>query len=456
MTSCSQTYHFIGIGGIGMSALAFLLSQKNYVVSGSDLTQSYVTRALEKNGVKVYLGHCEANLPKEPVSVVYSSAVAQSNPELQLAKKRGLRIIHRADLLSQLLQQEQRSILVGGTHGKTTSSSLLAHTLFFGGLDPSYAVGGFVPTLGHNGRYGTGEYFVAEADESDGSFLKLPAYGSIVTNIDLDHMDYWKTEAELVRGFQKFIDKTVSSEHLFWCGDDDNLSQLALQRGVSYGFSRGNALFIQSFRQDGWKGVMNLEFDGKVYQDILIPLVGKHNALNAAAVFGLCLRLGMAEESIREAFIQFKGVCRRLEKKGFFGDVPIFDDYAHHPVEIAATLQGVKQAMKNGRLVVVFQPHRYSRTRDCLEYYPKAFEEADEVILTEIYSAGEDPIEGVTIEELLRRMRKETAYHVHYVKRLEIATFLSPFLRSHDILVTMGAGNITKVGSELLESGVCV
>lgn len=443
-----EHYHFIGIGGIGMSALAQILLQKGVKVSGSDASASAVTQQLQSYGAEISIGHAASNL-NHPTAVVLSSAVKDENPEVLQAKSRGVPLLHRSDLLQRLMQNYQ-ALLVTGTHGKTTTSSLLAHLLVDAGLDPAYAVGGIISSLNSNGSHGKGSYFVAEADESDGSFLKYSPYGAIITNIDNDHLDYWHTLPELIAGYEAFINHVKSSRHLFWCGDDEILCSLN-PKGISYGFDEKNALHIKNFRQEGWKNIFDMRFHGIEYAEIEIPLIGGHNVLNAAAVFGLGLQIQIPETKIRKAFARFKGVSRRTEWKGESRGISIFDDYGHHPTEIYATLRAIKQAVGDRNLVVAFQPHRYSRTRDCLREFGPAFERADQLILTDIYAAGEDPIPGITAEVLLADLQQHAGLDVRYVPKAELAKVLASRLQPEDVLVTMGAGDITTVGPAVLK-----
>lgn len=444
----NKNYHFIGIGGIGMSALAQILLEKGAQVSGSDVFSSHVTRKLESQGAKIFIGHSSDNI-SEPSTVIYSTAVAEENPEVKKAKLQGLPFLHRSELLHQLMEG-YFPLLVTGTHGKTTTSSLLAHLLVDAGLDPSYAVGGIVSSLNANGSHGKGSYFIAEADESDGSFLKYSPYGGIITNVDNDHLDYWGTLADMIKGYQKFIGFVSSPEHLFWCGDDEILSSLK-PKGCSYGFDEKNDLYIQNFRQDGWRNIFDIKLDGVEYSGIEVPLVGGHNVLNAAAVFGLGIKTHISEEKIRKAFFNFKGVNRRAELKGEKNGIAIFDDYGHHPTEIFATLRAIKQAIGQRKLVAVFQPHRFTRTRDCLHEFGAAFDKADELILTDIYSAGEAPISGITSDAVLAKIKESSCLDVSYIPRDKVSEFLANHLQPDDVLVTMGAGDITKVGPEVLQ-----
>ena len=441
--------HFIGIGGIGMSALAKILVQRGERVSGSDVKMNSVIRSLEKEGAQITVGHSEKNIPPGTTTVIYSTAVSSENPEYQHAEKQKCSLMHRSELLARLTERD-RSLLVTGTHGKTTTSSLLAHLLVSAGLDPSYAIGGVVTSLKSNGQHGKGNYFVAEADESDGSFLRLSPFGAIVTNVEQDHMEYWKSEERIIQGFREFIALIKSEKHFFWCAEDAHLCALK-PNGVSYGFSKDADLHIKNYQQRGWELFFDLSFEGKAYEEIHVPLIGAYNILNAAAVFGMGLRLQIPEEGIRAAFATFLGVGRRVEKKGVFREVSIFDDYAHHPTEIFVTLRAIKSTLSKERLVVAFQPHRFSRTRECLHQYPEAFEHADRVILTEIYSAGETPQDGVSSEALFQTMKEKCQAPVKFVERAELTSFLKKTLQAGDLLITMGAGDITQIGPELVE-----
>jgi UDP-N-acetylmuramate--alanine ligase len=381
--------------------------------------------------------------------VIYSTAVGQENPEVLKARQEGIPFFHRSELLHQLMQQQQ-PLLVTGTHGKTTTSSLLAHLLISAGLNPSYAVGGIIKGLGVNAGYGEGQYFVAEADESDGSFLKYSPFGAIITNVDNDHLDHWKSLEHLIEGFKQFIERVESPDHLFWCGDDEILSSLK-PKGFSYGFDEKNDLYIENYLQDGWKTCFDIRFEGIEYTGIEVPLIGAHNVLNAAAVFGLGIKVGIDPEKIRKAFSAFKGINRRLEFKGEKGGIFVFDDYGHHPTEIFATLRAIKQAMPHRKLIVAFQPHRYSRTRDCLHEFAFAITSSDQLLLTDIYAAGETPIDGITSEAVLHALKEGAAQDIQYVPRETLVSYLVEHLRPQDVLLTMGAGDITAVGPAVIE-----
>lgn len=443
----TKEFHFIGIGGIGMSGLARILLKKNIAVSGSDISTNYLTEGLVKEGAKVFLGHSAQQLPPH-ATVVYSTDIKNTNPEYQAAIEKKYPMMHRSDLLLHLMQG-YKTLAIAGTHGKTTTSSLLTWVMKHAGQDPSFAVGGIIPQFQSNAGHGEGEYFVAEADESDGTFLKYHSYGAIVTNINSDHIAHYGSMNHLVEAFKEFIHKIEQPAHLFWCGDDPYLQNIN-SKGISYGFGENCILRISRFMQCDWSIIFDIEFKGKRYSDIQLSLVGRHNSLNGAAVFGMAISLGISEESIREAFKSFGGVLRRCEKKGEIQNVLLLDDYAHHPTEIKTTLQGIRQAIGARRLIVVFQPHRYSRTKDCLGLYHGIFDEADELFITEIYSAGENPIQGLASANIIAEIENESVKKCRYVVRKDLAEVLLNFVTTHDVIVSLGAGDITKLSTELL------
>ncbi len=437
-------YHFIGIGGIGMSALARILLKRGAKVQGTDAATSYVTEGLQKAGAEVYAGH-SADYLKTPCTTIYGTAIKADHPEYKAAIDQKFPVLHRSDLLAELMEG-YRTLLVAGTHGKTTTSCLLTHVLDVAEMNPTFALGGIALNFYSNGDQGNGEYFVAEADESDGTFLKYPSYAAIITNVEEDHLDYWKTGQALIEGFKQFAKKPSL---LWWCADDHILPTLSLH-GHSYGFSKEAHLQITKWRQDGFKLVFDLAFQGKTYSNVELTLIGKHNVENGAAVFGMALELGIPEAAIREAFKTFKGVKRRLEKKGEKRAVSLYDDYAHHPTEIMTTLKGIRQAIGERRLVVAFQPHRFTRVRDCWKDFVKAFDDADVVFMTDIWSAGEKPIEGITTERLFQEIKASNPFPVFYHPRAEYSAAIASYLRPHDVVISVGAGDITEVCTEIL------
>ncbi len=413
-----MTYHFIGIGGIGMSALARVMLDQKMEVSGSDLRDSALVTALRKEGAAVDTAQAGEQLVAG-ATVIYSSAVQPDNVEFQKAKALGCRTVHRADLLCELMQGFE-VLAVTGTHGKTTTSAMLAWVLMEAGLDPAFAIGGVLPGLERNGRHGTGKYFVAEADESDGTFTKYRPHAAIVTGVEADHLDHYGDEKAMWAAYEQFF---AQSEKLFWCANDAWLSKRK-PKGTSY-----NA---KNIRAKGFSTTFDAVIEGEAFTDVTVQALGEHNALNGAGVLALALSLGVDEEAVRSGLASFPGVGRRCQVKGERGGVLVIDDYAHHPTEVATTLEGIRAAIGPRRLIAVFQPHRYSRLQKCLDQF--VFDAADEMYITDVYSAGEAPIEGVDAQALLAR--HPPARYAPDRSAIEV--------RPTDVVVMMGAGDITR------------
>lgn len=424
--------HFIGIGGIGMSGLAHILMQQNCAVSGSDLALNDRIKALSSEGAYISLKHDPENIPNG-ASIVYTSMVNDKNPEFQFAKKSNFPLLHRSDLLK-ILMKGAKPLLVSGSHGKTTTSALLAWTLQHAEFDPTYAIGGVLLNTGTNARKGRGNFFVAEADESDGTFIKYHAHAAILTNISHEHMDFYKNEPALLSHFKKFIDNT---ESLFWCYDD-KLLQAIKPKGVSYGFGQCRWQ-ASNFRQEESCICFDACYEGRLFKDISLGILGRHNALNALAVFGLCLSLGIQEEKIREAFLLFKGASRRMEHKGEAKGVLVIDDYAHHPKEIETTISTLRAAYPWRRIVVLYQPHRYSRTLHCKGSFGGIFKAADLTLVTDIYDAMEEPIEGIDSFTVINEVQS----NCFYLPKDRILTEIPNLIKPLDILLVLGAGDIT-------------
>jgi UDP-N-acetylmuramate--alanine ligase len=440
--------HFIGLGGIGMSACARILLQRGCSVQGSDASESALLTELKEEGASVQVGHSR-EFVEEADLVVYSTDIKEENVELARAKELGLPLLHRSDCLH-LLMEGKKPLLVTGTHGKTTTSALLASILVESNLDPSFVVGGIVRAYNTNAKFGRGPFFVAEADESDGSFLKTAPFGAIVTNLENEHMNYWLSEANLDAAFAKFFSQVEKPNLLFWCIDDERLKSLK-PRGVSYGFSPDAELKVSNFQERAAGSLFDIEYKGSRYSSIELSLYGAHNALNASAAFGLALELGIDADKIRRALFQFGGAKRRLELKGEENKVKLFDDYGHHPTEIRATLKALRGCAMERRLVCLFQPHRYTRVRDLFESFSSCFDEADLVLLTDIYSAGEAPIEGVTTAALYASMREKLGSKLHFFPRNFLEAGAASLLRPLDVALTIGAGDITRAGDPILE-----
>jgi UDP-N-acetylmuramate--alanine ligase len=444
--------HFVGIGGIGMSGIAEVLLNLGYQISGSDLKASEATTRLGSLGGEIFIGHSAANVAKADV-VVISSAVRRDNAEVVEAKNRGVPVIARAEMLAELMRLKS-GIAVAGSHGKTTTTSLVAQVLGHAGLDPTAVVGGRLKEYGTNAKLGKGEWMVVEADESDGSFLKLSPTLVIVTNIDPEHLDHYGSLERLRSAFVIFVNAVPFYGLAVICLDHPTVQSMIPEiekRHVTYGLSPQAHYRASEVELSGFRSVFSVSRGGEDLGRFELPMVGEHNVLNALAAIAVADELSIPVAVTREALRGFRGVDRRFTVRGEVQGVTVVDDYGHHPAEIRATLAGARAAFGR-RLVVVFQPHRYTRTRDLLDEFATSFNEADAVVVTEIYASGEEPIPGVDgagVAEALRRHGHQDAEFVGDRKKLRDAV-LSKVGRG-DLVLTLGAGDITRLGPELLE-----
>ncbi len=444
--------HFVGIGGIGMSGIAELLLNLGYRVSGSDIAENDVTRRLRQLGGTIYLQHHEDHVSDADV-VVTSSAIRQDNPEVQAAGSRSIPVIPRAEMLAELMRLKY-SIAVAGAHGKTSTTSMLASVLGAGGLDPTVVIGGKLKSIGTNAVLGQGDFIVAEADESDGSFLKYNPAISVVTNIDLEHLDFYKTIDEIKRVFLAFIDRIPFYGLAVLCLDNEHLQDMIPEikkRFITYGINPQADFQAANIRFEGIHTTFTVYHDGAPLGDICMNLPGLHNVSNALASIAVGSELDIKFDTIRHALETMDGVGRRLEVKGESGNISVIDDYGHHPTEIRVTLDAVRQSWPDRRLVVVFQPHRYTRTRDLFDDFTRAFYQSDILLVMPIYPAGEAAIEGVDHEKLAAQIS------VHGHKNVaaagssgEVLADLKHRLQPGDILLTLGAGNVWQVGEDVL------
>lgn len=450
--AAKKKIHFVGIGGIGMSGIAEVLLSQKYEISGSDLAESEITKGLAARGARISYGHREENLDKADV-VVVSSAVRETNPEVVAAKKRNIPIIPRAEMLGELMRMKT-GIAIAGTHGKTTTTSMIATVASSAGLDPTIIIGGRVDALGGNARLGQGELLIAEADESDKSFLCLPATLGVVTNIDNDHLDHYGDFDKVKEAFVDFINKLPFYGLAALCVDDPNVRSILprLKKPfATYGFSPQASLQPRNVRVHDFSTTFEVWRDGKNLGDITCNVPGEHMVLNALAAVAITSELGIPFAEIQKGFQKFKGVKRRFELKGEKNKVVYVDDYAHHPTEIKATLKGLRATWK-GRIVTIFQPHRFSRTRDCYQQFVAAFDDADQLFVTDIYPAGEEPIPGITAEVLAADIQAHGHRAVSYIGNLERAVQQIPAnLKAGDLFITLGAGNVYKVGEGILK-----
>ncbi|MCC6346384.1 MAG: UDP-N-acetylmuramate--L-alanine ligase [Nitrospirales bacterium] len=448
-----RVLHFVGIGGVGMSGIAEVLHNLGYEVTGSDLRESETTTRLRRLGITVHIGHREENIDSAHV-VVTSSAVSPDNPEVKEAKRRLVPVIPRAEMLAELGRLKY-GILVAGAHGKTTTTSLVATILGEGGLDPTVVIGGKLNAIGSNARLGQGDYLVAEADESDGSFLKLNPTIAVITNIDREHMEFFRDIETLKGAFLSFINKIPFYGIAVVCVENDYLRELlpGIQRKVvTYGFSENADMYAREIRHSGREMEFEAIFRGKSLGSFVLPIPGRHNVLNSLAAIAVALELQIPPEAVVKALGSFSGIHRRFELKGEAKGVRVFDDYGHHPSEIKATLRAARECFPGDRLLVLFQPHRYTRTGDLMDEFVGSFDDADMLFLMDIYAAGEEPIEGVHSERLARRIREETGREVHHVPgREEVKERVLSQLRSGDVVITLGAGDVYKLGEEIVQ-----
>ena len=462
-----QRIHFVGIGGIGMSGIAEVLLNLGYKVSGSDLKNSAVTQRLASLGATIFEGHRAENVAGSEV-VVTSSAISRENPEVAEAHEHHIPVIQRAEMLAELMRLKY-GIAIAGMHGKTTTTSMVAAVLAAGGLDPTVVVGGRVDAMGSNARLGKSQYLVAEADESDRSFLKLSPILSVVTNIDREHMDCYRNMRDVKKTFLDFMDRVPFYGMIVACNDDPLLRKVlpeVQRRTVTYGTRRGSdfqvkipALAAKDAARMGHPNSDNprplsrfsVRYHEKDLGDFALHVPGLHNVLNATAAIAVGIGLDIPADAIRSALDQFRGVDRRFQLRGQAAGISVIDDYGHHPTEIKATLAAARQCgFRN--IHVIFQPHRYTRTRDLMEEFTTAFSDADSLVMLDIYAASETPIEGISGEALANRVREASGKTVQYANTFSAAVDLaSSAAQAGDIILTLGAGSVSQLGPMILD-----
>jgi UDP-N-acetylmuramate--alanine ligase len=448
----NQHIHFIGIGGIGMSGIAQLFLYQGIKVSGSDLKENKITESLKKLGATIFIGHDSQNIAGADL-VVYSSAIKEDNPEIIAAKKQDLPLIKRAQALS-LLMQDKTVITIAGSHGKTTTASLVSYLLLEAGLCPSVAIGGILKNIDTNACMGGGRFFVAEADESDGSFLYYRPRYSIITNIDREHLDYYHDLENEIATFKEFIHQTEPGGCLFCCSDDANLKKILedyRNKYVLFGLNPDAHIYPRNIEAKGLSSEFDCYYKDKRVDRFYLALAGSHNISNALAVIALGLELGIDLKTIKRILAEYKGAGRRIEIKFKDKDYLVIDDYAHHPTEIKATLSAVNN-LKSGRLIAVFQPHRYSRTKLLLEEFGRSFDLADYVIVSDIYPAGEPALEGISAVSVFNKIKEHsTNKEIIYLPKDQICAHILKIMHSGDLVITLGAGDIVKICDELVE-----
>jgi UDP-N-acetylmuramate--alanine ligase len=446
-----QKIHFVGIGGIGMSGIAEVLINLGYQVSGSDLKESDITRRLASLGGTVAYGHRAENLSDVDV-VVTSTAVNENNPEVQEAHNRKVPVIPRAEMLAELMRMKH-GIAIAGTHGKTTTTSMVATVLSHGGIDPTVVIGGRLDSIGSNAKLGQGEFLVAEADESDGSFLKLSPTIAVVTNVDEDHLDYYSDLDEIRATFIDFINKVPFYGLVVLCLDDENLQGMipeVKKRLVTYGLTSQADFQASEIEHQADRTSFLVHYRGEALGRVNIRMPGRHNVLNALAAVAVGMELEMPFTSIAEGFQDFGGVQRRFQVKGEAQEIMVVDDYGHHPVEIKATLAAACSGWTR-RVVAVFQPHRYSRTEALFDDFVTAFYQADHIAVMDVYAAGEEPRPQVSAEKLATGISEHGHKSCCYTGSTEATVeHLLAVLQPGDIVITLGAGNVWQVGANLL------
>ncbi len=445
--------HFIGIGGAGMSAIAKVLLEMGYTITGSDLAENETINKLKKSGARIFKGHSSDNL-NDVEAVVVSTAISDENPEMKGAKERGIPIFHRADMIAQLML-DYHGIAVAGAHGKTTTTAMIAVMLEQAGVDPTVIIGGEVDYLHGNAKLGKSKYLVAEADESDGSFLKFSPHIAVVTNIENDHMDFYKTMDNILHTFNRFLHKVPSETGLgILCFDNAHIRDLAasLERPyISYGIEHDAHYMARNIRTQGAVTTYDVYHQEELLGTLKLNVPGRHNVANSLAAVIVGVTVGLTFAQIAEGLSYFQGAKRRFQTKARIKGVWIIDDYAHHPTEITTTLLAARQTEPK-RLICVFQPHRYSRTQFLREEFGRAFTPTDTLVLTDIYAAGEEPIPGITGEVLKEEIEKQTGMQVVYIAdKDKVARYLQQIVEPGDLVMTMGAGNIYCVGEKLVE-----
>jgi UDP-N-acetylmuramate--alanine ligase len=450
----TQRLHFVGIGGIGMSGIAEILLNLGYAVSGSDLALSNVTRRLQQQGATVYQGHAAAHVQGVDV-VVISSAVKPDNVEVLTARAQHIPVIPRAEMLAELMRMKY-GVAIAGTHGKTTTTSLVATILAYGGLDPTVLIGGRLNSLGSNAKLGQGEYLVAEADESDGSFLLLSPTISVVTTVDAEHLDFYGDLAAVQRAFAQFINKVPFYGCSIICLDQPHIRSLVPQmrrRFITYGLTTQADYMARDLRLAGLRSHFEVFRTGEWLGQFSLNLPGTHNVANALAAIAVGVELDIPIPAIAQALEEFSGVHRRFDRRGVRDGITVVDDYGHHPEEIRQTLRAARAVWPEARLVVVFQPHRYTRTHLLQQEFCTAFHDADALVLLDIYAAGETPLPGVTTGLLCEGLISQGQREVYYLReRAEVVPFLQGYLRANDILLTLGAGDVWQVGEAFLHA----
>ncbi len=450
--SNKKNIHFVGIGGIGMSAIAHVLSEMGYKVSGSDVQMSDITRKIEARGGRVFEGHKSSNISRDVDVLVYSSSIHKDNPELKEAARRKVKVVHRAEMLAELFNR-RRGIAVTGTHGKTTTTSLVSVMLKNAGLDPTVLIGGEVDQFKGNASLGQGLYIVAEADESDSSFLHLKPFYAVITNIEMEHIDHYRTLDDAKESYRRFIDNSRRGGIVFYNYGDRNIKDVLegfKGKTQSFGFCEGADIYAVDVKMDGFSTSFKCVYKKKALGTVRLNIPGRHNVLNALAAILVGFNLGLDFKSIKKGIKDFRGAKRRFQLRSQTGRVILIDDYAHHPTEIRAVLDACAN-WGGKRIIAIFQPHRYTRTLFLADDFGRCFYGVDKLILTDIYAAGEKAIKGVSIKNIYDKVKSSGLDDVEIIKKEDIADFVMKLKKPGDMILVLGAGDIKEVADELCE-----
>jgi UDP-N-acetylmuramate--alanine ligase len=446
--------HFVGIGGMGMCGIAEVLINMGYKVSGSDMQETAITKHLTAIGGSVSYGHKADHVADVDV-VVVSSAIKGYNPEVEAARARLIPVIPRAEMLGELMRMKT-GIAVAGSHGKTTTTTMIASVLMAAGMDPTAVIGGRVNSLGlANARLGKSEYLVAEADESDGSFLTLAPTFAVVTNMDPEHLDHYGTVDNIRRAFVDFVNRIPFYGMAALCVDNEGVQSLVPQlhkRFVSYGLAAQATYRARNIRYEGLRTCYVAWRHAEELGEITLPMPGQHNVLNSLAVLAMCDTLEVPFATVARALAEFTGIQRRFTVRGEIGGITVVDDFGHHPAEVRTTLAGARSAFPGRRIIAAFQPHRYTRTRDQFQEFSRSFYDADKVVMCDVFAAGEAPIEGISSEALVKAVGQNGHADVtHVARREDVAAFIADQVREGDLVITLGAGNIQLTCNELID-----
>ncbi len=447
----TKHYHLIGIGGIGMGTIASLLLDKGYSVGGSDVRENPMVRRLRNKGARIVIGHDAANVMNADV-VVYSSAISGSNCELAAAEQHRIPTLKRAQVLSELMR-EHKAITVAGAHGKTTTTSMIGQMMSLAGLQPTSAIGGIVNGEHSHAALGQGKYFVAEVDESDGSFLYFSPFYSVITNMDLEHLDYYHSWKNIAEAYGKYFRRTADDGLIIAFGDDKRMCDLIRQSGrrfVTFGFSSDDLVMAINVRQEGNQSRFECLIDGQRQGEILLNVPGRHNIANALACICLGYTIGVDMDVIRQSLQNYTGVQRRFEELGCVDNIRVIDDYAHHPTEIATTLQTAKECSE-GRVIALFQPHRYTRLKALWRDFMDSMIDVDHLIVSDVYAASENPIDQINAQRFVQDIQKFTDKPVLYIRKENILNHVLKIVAPGDLVITLGAGDINRIGYDIVE-----